>query len=93
MPVQAEEHVVIILETGFFPQKTVLEHSDIVRFANESGRETAVFHAKGNWATSPIASGEELLVMIKPGMTGAFYGNTTQRIVGRLDLAGSEAAD
>lgn len=82
----SEEHVVIILDSAFFPQKTALKHGDVVRFVNESAYRSTIFHANGGWATHPIAAGEELLVTIGPGMAGAFYGTAQQRIVGVLEL-------
>lgn len=90
---QAEEHIVIILETTYFPQKITLEHGDVVRFVNESGLEHEIFHTGGRWATVPIAPGEELLVLIEPGMTGAFQGTAKHRITGQLDLLQDDATD
>lgn len=88
-----EEHVVIILEDAYFPQKTVLKQGDVVRFVNESGRPHAVFHAAGLWATRPIAKGAELLVTIEPEMSGVFYGISGQKITGQLDLIPPHVAD
>lgn len=81
-----DEHVVIILEDSYFPQKTVVEEGDIVRFVNESSKAHAVRHAEGLWATHPIARGAELLVTIKPEMAGRFYGMSGREISGQLDL-------
>lgn len=88
-----DEHVVIVLETAYFPEKTVLKHGDTVRFVNKSGREHAVYHTQGNWVTRPFASGEELLVTIEPEMTGSFYGMSNVKITGQLDLETPNVAD
>ena len=89
----AEEHIVVILEAAYFPRNTTVEPGDVVRFVNESGREHEIFHVNGQWATAPIAEGEELLVTIDEGMTGPFYGVTLQRIEGRLDLLRPSVTD
>lgn len=81
-----DEHVVIVLESAYFPSKTVINHGDTVRFVNNSGRDHAVFHADGIWATRPFADGEELLVTIEPEMTGSFYGMSSVKITGQLAL-------
>lgn len=89
----SEEHVVIILEDAYFPQKTVVKQGDIVRFVNESGQAHTVFHEDGLWATHPIAQGAELLVTIEPEMTGGFYGMSAKKITGQFDLDTSHVAD
>jgi plastocyanin len=91
--VSADEHVVIILEAAYFPQKTTVRTGDAVRFVNESGREHTIFHASGKWATRPIADGEELLVTIEPDMAGGFYGTSGKEIAGELDLLKTDVAD
>ncbi|WP_227267502.1 hypothetical protein [Roseobacter weihaiensis] len=90
---QAEEHIVIILEATYFPQKIILEHGDVVRFVNESGSAHEIFHTNGRWATAPIAPGDELLVLIEPGMTGAFHGVAKRWITGQLYLLQGDATD
>lgn len=82
----AEEHVVIVLETAYFPEKLTVEQGDTVRFVNESGRKHAIYHKEGNWVTHPFASGEELLVTIEPEMAGSFYGMSSVKITGQLAL-------
>ena len=89
----ADEHIVIILETAYFPQKTTVEQGDVVRFVNESGRDHTLYHAQGNWTTRPLADGEELLVMITPEIPGTFYGMGDLKITGQLDLARPATAD
>ena len=84
----AEEHIVIILGSAYFPQKTAVEEGDVVRFVNVSGKKHTVIHSDGAWATYEMADGEELLVTIEPGMTGPFHGESKQLISGRFDLAG-----
>ena len=69
----AAEHVVIILGTSYFPQKTEVEEGDVVRFVNVSGREHIVVHSGGKWMTMPMDDGEELLVTIQPDMTARLY--------------------
>ncbi|MGA9434786.1 MAG: hypothetical protein WBV62_11180 [Roseobacter sp.] len=91
--VAADEHIVIILETAYFPQRTTVKQGDVVRFVNESGRDHTLYHAQGNWTTRPIAQGEELLVTIGPDIAGAYYGMSDFKITGQLDLAQPATAD
>ena len=86
---QAEEHIVIILGSAYFPQKTTVAEGDVVRFVNVSGRDHTVIQKEGAWATWPMADGEELLVTIEPGMTGEFHGMAKRQINGRFDLVES----
>lgn len=84
--VAAKEHVVIILGAAYFPQKTTVEQGDVVRFVNESGRNHTLYHAQGNWATLPMAHGAELLVTIRPDISGVYHGMSDLKIKGLLDL-------
>ena len=91
--VASDEHIVIILETAFFPQKTTIKQGDVVRFVNESGRDHTLYHAQGNWTTRPLAQGEELLVTITPDIAGAFYGMSDLKITGQLEFAQPTRSD
>jgi plastocyanin len=82
----AEEHIIIILGSAYFPQHTIVEDGDIVRFVNVSGRNHQVTHAEEKWITHEMSDGDELLVEIEPDMVGSFYGMAKQLIVGRMDL-------
>lgn len=89
----ADEHIVIILESAYFPTNTTVVAGDVVRFVNESGRDHAIFHAQGKWASRALAHGEELLVTIEPDMGGAYYGMSETKITGQLDLTRPNVAD
>lgn len=91
--VAADEHIVIILEETYFPQKTTVKQGDVVRFVNQSGRDHTLRHAQGNWTTRPFAHGDELLVTIKPDIVGAFHGMGDLNITGQLDIAQPATAD
>jgi len=91
--VASDEHIVIILETAYFPQKTTIKQGDVVRFVNESGRDHTLYHAQGNWTTRPLAQGEELLVTITPDIAGAFYGMSDLKITGQLEFAQPTRSD
>ena len=80
-----EEHTIIILDTTYFPQTVAVDSGDTVRFINKSGQAHTVFNADGRWATKSIQDDQELLVQIKEGMTGAFYGRSDRWIRGQLD--------
>lgn len=82
----AKEHIIIILGSSYFPQQTVLEEGDIVRFVNVSGQQHTVIHSDGKWATLQMADGEEILVEFETGMEGPFHGEAKRTIKGRFDL-------
>jgi hypothetical protein len=82
----ADEHVVIVLEAAYFPDFLIVKQGDVIRFVNQSGRSHRLYHADGNWATKPFATGEELLVTVEPETTGPFYGMSSVKITGQLDL-------
>ena len=92
-PAVAEEHIVVILEAAFFPEQTFVETGDVVRFVNASGQLQTVRHLDGIWTTLPLADGEELLVTIKPGVTGIFTSLEGLPFYGRLVLPPDEATD
>lgn len=83
---QPKEHIVIILGSTYFPQKTSVETGDTVRFVNVSGNVHSVTSAAGLWTTGPMDEGEEHIILIKPEMTGKFRGWAKRMIVGQLDL-------
>lgn len=87
-PAVADEHVVVILEAAYFPEQSVVNDGDVVRFVNASGRTHTVTHVDGAWQTLPLAHGEELLVTIAPDMTGTFTGLDGPGFFGRLIAAG-----
>lgn len=82
----AEEHIVIILGSAYFPQHTVVAEGDVVRFVNVSGQSHTVRQDDGRWETLEMANGEELLVEIVPGIEGAFHGKAKRKITGRFDM-------
>ncbi len=82
----ADEHVVIVLETAYFPEKLFVKQGDTVRFVNNSDSAHAIHHQDGKWVTHSFASGEELLVTIEPDMAGSFYGMSSVKITGQLYL-------
>ena len=90
---QAEEHVVIILDTAFFPDTTILRPGDVVRFVNESKQAKAIIHVQGVWETPSIATGDAIWVTITPDMIGKFVSTSGKRIVGQLLLDEPSAAD
>jgi plastocyanin len=83
---QPKEHIVIILGSAYFPQKTSVEAGDTVRFVNVSGNVHSVTSAAGFWTTGPMDEDEEHIILIRPEMTGQFRGWAKRMIVGQLDL-------
>ncbi|MBW4710378.1 cupredoxin domain-containing protein [Roseobacter sp. YSTF-M11] len=82
----AEEHIVIILESAYFPERIDVQVGDTVRFVNESGRAHAVSSSEGLWTTDIIAARAETTVNFAPEMAGRFHGWADRLIEGRLDL-------
>ena len=85
-PALADEHIIFILASAYFPQETAVAEGDRVRFINASGQDHTVAHAGGAWVTVTMADGDELIVAIEKGMTGQFYGEASKQITGQLDL-------
>ncbi|MGZ2256862.1 cupredoxin domain-containing protein [Roseobacter sp. A03A-229] len=82
----AEEHVIIILQSAYFPDRVDIASGDIVRFVNASGRPHGVSSSEALWTSAPIAAGGEMALQIDADMVGRFHGWTTGLIQGRLDL-------
>jgi plastocyanin len=83
---RAEENVVMILGSAYFPQKTAVTSGDTVRFVNVSGTTHVVTSKAGLWTTGPIEDGEEIVIRISPDMTGEFAGHARQEIEGQFDF-------
>lgn len=81
----AEDHIIIILGSAYFPQKTAVSEGDVVRFVNVSGFDHTILQTGGTWATLEIADGEELLLTIEQGMTGPFHGQAKTLITGQFE--------
>lgn len=85
-PARAEDHVIIILQSAYFPNLMNVQSGDTVRFINASGRPHAVSSSEGIWTTDPIAMGAEVTLEFDAAMAGRFHGWTTALIDGRFDL-------
>ncbi len=83
----AEERVIMILQTTYFPNRTAFTPGDTLRFVNVSGRAHRVSSSGGGWTTGTIAHGEEVTLEIDATMAGRFHGKSQRLIEGRLDLA------
>lgn len=86
-PAQAEERVIMILQTAYFPNRTAFEPGDTVRFVNVSGQAHRVSSSGGIWTTETIEHGEEITMKVDAEMAGRFHGKSQRLIEGRLDLA------
>ncbi len=84
---QADEHVIIILDSAYFPYRTAIAEGDTIRFVNVSGATLSVTHVDGLWTTPPMKEGQEMIVNIDPEMVGKYFGWTTRRITGELEYA------
>lgn len=84
--VRADEHIVMILQSAYFPDLISVEMGDTVRFVNASGSKHTVGSSEGIWSTDMIADGAEVTLEIRQAMVGRFHGWTNSLIEGRLDL-------
>ncbi|WP_299504097.1 hypothetical protein [uncultured Roseobacter sp.] len=84
--VRADEHIVMILQSAYFPDLISVEMGDTVRFVNASGSTHTVGSSEGIWSTDMIADGAEVTLEIRQAMAGRFHGWTNSLIEGRLDL-------
>ena len=85
-PVRAEEHVVMILQSAYFPGRLDVEPGDTVRFVNASGRVHTVSSSEGIWTTGPIPIDAEVTLNFEAAMAGRFHGWAQGLIEGRLDI-------
>lgn len=71
----AEEHVVIITGSSFFPQVTYVDPSDTVRFVNESSTTQSINGQDGNWEVLNIPNGGAATLTIVEGMKNQYTGD------------------
>ncbi|WP_299777927.1 hypothetical protein [uncultured Roseobacter sp.] len=86
-PAHAEERVIMILQTAYFPSRTAFEPGDTLRFVNVSGQAHTVSSSEGIWTTGAIEHGDEITLKVDASMAGRFHGKSQRLIEGRLDLA------
>jgi plastocyanin len=83
---RAEEHIVMILGSAYFPRTTAVASGDTVRFVNVSGTTHVVTSKANLWTTGPIGEGEEIIIAMTPEMTGGFSGQAEKEIEGQFDF-------
>jgi plastocyanin len=83
---RAEERVVIILSSAYFPRVTAVEDGDTIRFVNMSGTTHTVTSSAGLWTTGPIDEGDEHALVMTPEMTGKYFGLAEKLIEGQFDF-------
>lgn len=72
-PVQAVEHVILIMQDDYFPAKSYVLPGDTLRFINQSDFNVNVISADGAWSTGSLNVEAEASVGVTQGMSKDFY--------------------
>ncbi|WP_390913126.1 hypothetical protein [Pseudosulfitobacter sp. SM2401] len=72
-PVNAAEHVILILPDAYFPDTSYVTAGDTLRFVNETEGSITVISEDGGWSTGNLAVFEEASVGVSQDMTRSFY--------------------
>ena len=83
-PLHAEEHYVMLLDTGYFPDLVHPSVGDTVRFYNQGELPMSATASDGSWSTGLLLPGQDYTLEVVDGMK-ATYNNL---LPDALDLGG-----
>ncbi len=86
----AEEHYVLMLGHGFFPDSAHPVIGDTIRFVNVTQIPMAATALDGSWTTGLLRENDAFVLPVIEGMT-ANYDNTLPELGGLLDAAAATA--
>ncbi|WP_417721614.1 cupredoxin domain-containing protein [Salipiger sp.] len=90
-PVQAEEHYVLMVGIGYFPDYVYPAVGDTVRFVNTSDVIMTATADDASWTTGPVNPGEAFLVTVTDGMNQTFTNGDTA--IGVIDYTNPPPLD
>ncbi len=82
----AEEHIVMVLGSSYFPAIAYVDPGDTVRFVNASETLHIVSGSDGDWTTGIMQSYEEVVIPVVADMTLTYFGDEARTIEGKLDF-------
>ncbi|MEL7099532.1 MAG: hypothetical protein AAGM84_11945 [Pseudomonadota bacterium] len=71
-PAAAEQHEVLILDSGFFPIVTYVDAGDTIEFVNETSGPRYLIGDDNLWVVGPISGGSSATITIPQGMKNYF---------------------
>lgn len=69
----AEEHVILIMSDGYFPQITYMSPGDRVEFLNVSASNQTIISENGSWTLGPIAPNATETMVIDDTVQKTFF--------------------
>lgn len=69
----AEEHVILVMSDGYFPQITYITPGDSVEFLNVSASNQTIVSKNGSWTLGPIAPDATESMVIDDTVQKTFY--------------------
>lgn len=69
----AEEHVILIMSDGYFPQITYMVPGDTVEFLNVSATDQSIISKNDSWVLGPISPDSTETMLIEEGVQKTFY--------------------
>ena len=84
--VQAEEHYVLLMGQGYFPDQVHVVAGDTIRFINMTTFPMSANAVDASWDTGVLQQNQEFVLPINEGMTQA-YGNSVTDVVDQYGQA------
>ena len=69
----AEQHVILIMSDGYFPQTTYMSPGDTVEFINVSATNQSIISENSSWTLGPIAPDGTETMVIDDTVQKTFY--------------------
>ncbi|MFZ5964952.1 cupredoxin domain-containing protein [Thalassococcus sp. BH17M4-6] len=71
-PSQAEEHYVVMLDTGYFPDVVYPEPGDTIRFYNQGELPMSATAVDGSWSTGVLLPEQDYILLVEEGMKAQY---------------------
>lgn len=85
----AEDHVILIMSDGYFPQITYMSPGDRVEFLNVSASNQTIISENGGWTLGPIAPNASETMVIDDTVQKTFYNADVTSEDGTYTVEGS----
>lgn len=85
----AEDHVILIMSDGYFPQTTYLSPGDTVEFVNASTTNQTIVAENNGWSLGPIAPNAAERMVIEEGVQMNFFNADVTDETGTFTIEGS----
>ena len=85
----AEQHVILIMSDGYFPQTTYMSPGDTVEFINVSATNQTIISDNSTWTLGPIAPDGTETMIIDESVEKTFYNADLTNEDGAFTVEGS----